>query len=237
VGIDAINALEKIPVLSRGTLRSEIAGRMLMSIFRGELPERTRLLVMKLAERFGTSSTPVREALVELESIGVVHFVPNRGAEVAPFGPQQLREIYQVRRVLETEAARCACGHLPSESLEQFRAEMARLLETEDGTALAQEATEADLQLHGAVLQAAGSQRLSYEVSRYETLVQAIREIIGPNGDAIRRALREHVVILDALLAEDADAAARAMSFHIDSAAEVSQAAMFDNRPPSAAAG
>ena len=49
----------------------------------------------------GISATPIREALVELESIGVVQFVHNRGTIVKPFGPQQLREIYHLRRVLE----------------------------------------------------------------------------------------------------------------------------------------
>ena len=227
VDMDPIDALQEIPVVSRGSLRGEIGTRLLAAIFRGELPAGTRLMVMKLAARVGTSSTPVREALVELESIGVVQFVPNRGAEVAPFGPQELQEIYQVRRILEVEATRCACGRIDRETLEQLAQIMHRLVGMANGEIWSQEASAADRRLHGLIVAGCGSQRLTNEIRRYEGLVQTIREAIGPNRPLVEQALEEHLAIVDALLLDDRSAAGRAMSNHIDSAAAICQAAMF----------
>ena len=225
--MDPLSALKDAPLGARGSLRSEIGARLLSAIFRGELPAGTRLMVMKLAARFGTSSTPVREALVELEAIGVVQFIPNRGAEVIPFGPKELEEIYQVRRVLEAEATRCACDKLDRVLVEELHQEMKELLRLPDDATWSQRATVADRRFHAAIVEACGSRRLTNEIHRYDILVQTIREIIGSDRPAIELALMEHVRIVDALLADDAEAAARAMAAHVDSAARVCQAAMF----------
>ena len=94
----------------RRNLREELTARILAAIFRGRLASGQRLVVQTLAELYGVSPTPVRESLVELAAMGMVELSPNRGGVVLPFGPEQVREISQVRRVLEVEATRCACG-------------------------------------------------------------------------------------------------------------------------------
>lgn len=225
-----IDSLDDFSVGARGALRHQIVRRLLHAIFRGHLPAGTRLTVMKLARRFGTSSTPVREALVELEAIGVVHFMHNRGAVVAPFGRRELREIYQIRRVLEAEAARSACGKVDAETLTSIIAEIVALRAESNGAEWSQRATAADRRLHEVIVQACGSARLAGEIRRYETLVQTIREIIGHDRPAQQRALDEHLAIADALLRGDASDATAAMSRHIDGAAEVCERAMFGER-------
>ena len=75
--IENLHSLEDLP---HGALRHQVVHRLLNAIFLGDLPSGTRLIVMKLAAHFGLSSTPVREALVELEAVGIIQFVHNRGA-------------------------------------------------------------------------------------------------------------------------------------------------------------
>lgn len=219
--------LAPIATGTRGALRHEVMLRLLKAIFLGELAAGSRLMVLKLAERLGTSSTPIREALVELDAVGVVEFVHNRGAVVAPFGPDELREIYHLRRILEAEAARCACGSVDATSLEALREEMLALLDQGDGDHWSQAASETDRRLHELVADGCGNVRLAREIRRYDTLVQTIREIVGENHQVQRQAMREHLSIVDGLLGDDREAATAAMAAHIDSAARFAEAAMF----------
>ena len=106
------DATEQARPLSRGALRHDVVKHLLMAIFQGEMPAGTRLVAKRLAESLGISATPIREALVELAAMGVVQLSHNRGAQVNPFGRQQLHDYFHVRRILEMEAARSACGRI-----------------------------------------------------------------------------------------------------------------------------
>ncbi len=95
--------------ITRGPLQPQMTSRLMRGIFLGHYRTGQRLVVQNLAEAYQASPTPVREAPVEL--------LLNRGAVVQPFGPQEIREISQIRRLLEVEAARCTCGRMPSAKL------------------------------------------------------------------------------------------------------------------------
>ncbi len=218
---------ERLGTLQRGALRHQIVKRLLRTIFEGELTAGTRLVVLKLADWFGTSSTPVREALVELAGIGVVEFVHNRGAEVVPFGPLELREIYQLRRILEVEAARNCCGRIDKEQLQKAQEEMLELVRNRRGDEWSDQARDSDCRFHELIVSSCGSTRLIKELRRYGTLVEMVREIVGQNREAEERALLEHLAVIDALLAGDADSAAAQMAQHIDSSEQAAQAVLF----------
>lgn len=228
--LDSFAVLNDVGSLSRGALRHDVVLRLLEAIFHGRLPAGTRLVAQKLAARFGISPTPIREALVELEAVGIVQFVHNRGAVVKPFGPDQLREIYHLRRILETEATRCANGHVDSESLQTLKREMTELLHEDDGRDWSKRAMAADRQLHELIANSCGNSRLTDEIHRYSTLMQTTREIVGNTRQVQEQALLEHLPILDALLAEEAELAASEMARHIDSTAGSVAAIMFQQQ-------
>ena len=212
---------------SRGGLRHFVVQSLLKEIFLQQLKPGTRLMVMKLAEQFDTSSTPCREALVELESIGVVEYVHNRGATVTPFGPQELHEIYNLRRILEVEAAAQASGRINRKALTLLRDKLQELSNKPYDEKWSQVETDCDLRLHGLISAECGSRRLAKEISRYDILVQTIREIIGANSKAQQFALVEHLDIIDKFLADDAQGAATAMIRHVEGAAIEAETAMF----------
>ncbi len=212
----------------RAAFRHELAGRLLVEIFQGELPPGTRLVVMNLAARFGLSSTPVREALLELEWSGVVQFHHNRGAVVRPFGPTQLREIFGVRRLLEVEAARLACGRIDPAAMDAIRRELDELAQGGGGKSWLRSEMAVDREVHSLIAASCGNTRLAEEIRRYETLFQALRDVVGDDRRATRQSVAEHLAILDALAA--GDASAEAMGRHIDRALQSAERALFGRR-------
>ena len=225
--MNAVNAFTIQNTTPNGGLRHEIAQKLLKAIFKGDLPAGTQLVVLKLAERFGTSSTPVREALLELEAASMIEFIHNRGAIVLPFGPAELREIYALRRIMEVEAVRCAAGRIGPAILELLRDSIAKLVENGRGKQWSQQEVALDRQLHEIISTSCGNRRLSKEIKKLDVLFHTVQEVIGSNRKAQLLAIDEHLKILDALLEGDIDAAARAIAHHIDSAAEIAIESMF----------
>src|SRR5271168_5216366 len=101
-------AAQQAPPLKcdHGLRRRTIVQALLTEVFEGRLRAGQHLVTQELAERFGVSHTPIREALIALEGIGIIDLLPNRGAVVRQLTARDIREVCAVRRVLECEAAR-----------------------------------------------------------------------------------------------------------------------------------
>ena len=214
-------------VAPKKSLRFDVVGQVLTAIFGGQLKAGDRLIVTRLAADFGVSATPAREALLELTHFGVVELLPNKGAVVRPLGPQQVREIYALRSLLESEATRLACGRIPSQQLEELRQRTSQLLA---GGAVPQWSTQAhrsDLELHDLIARNCGNERLTDEIERYSRLVRVAQSVLVDAQTLEKLAQAQHLKILNALLAGQADAAANCMAEHIQSACEVLVAALF----------
>ncbi len=96
----------------RKTLREQIKDALVARITSGQVKAGERLVEMRIAEEFGTSQAPVREALRELEAIGLVSTRAHRGTVVQGFSAAALREVYVVRGALEEAATRLATPKL-----------------------------------------------------------------------------------------------------------------------------
>lgn len=220
-GADAATTFVPAAVEARQALRHDVVCRLLLEIFRGNLPAGTRLITHTLAKQLGVSATPLREALVELEAIGMVQISHNRGAVVAPFGPDELRGIYQVRRLLESEAARCACGRIDRDVLEDLREDLTAFLgHSSKSAAWLRTVMASDARFHSMIAVACGSPRLASEIGRYALLIQTISEAIGNRYHSKEDGIREHLEIIEALLAEDPERSARAMAKHVEATAD-----------------
>ena len=209
------------------TLRGPITTKILHSIFTGEVVGGDRLIEEEVAAKLGVSRTPVREALGEVAALGLIHLKPNHGAVVAPFGPQQLREIYQIRRVLESEAARHAADHVDLGTLKRLRERTQVLLQ--DGSRsdnLQGELLDLDQKFHELIACSCGSDRLCAEIRRYWTLARSIGEAVGNRSHTQDRSLAEHARVMDAVAAHRKDEAAQAMADHLDRGMEAALAAL-----------
>jgi DNA-binding GntR family transcriptional regulator len=201
---------------------------MLHGVFEGRYRSGQRLVVQKLADEFGVSPTPIREALVELAGIGVVDLLPNRGAVVRKVTQNDVAELCQIRRALESEAARCAAGMVEPQALKALVSELKRLVKLpQDGQPVdvqkfVEETRACDSKLHDLVAGACGSRRLAEEIGRYKLLFRAFRDVgymrFEERSDFRRMAEEneEHLAIAEALLEGDGKTASKAMSRHID---------------------
>jgi DNA-binding GntR family transcriptional regulator len=209
--------------LERGTtLRNDTTACLVRAVLKGDLKQGDKLVVRKLAEQLGVSATPVREAIVELEAIGILEVPPNQSAVIRKFGPQELFEIYHLRGLLEVEATRLSCHRIPPERMAKTRAEVLGLLE--DGRAAGSskwmaKALEQDLQLHRIIAHYCGSGRLFHEIGRYTKLMEVISEAVGNEHNGLLQMLKDHQRIVEAMLIPDAEIAARRMGEHIHASA------------------
>lgn len=114
----------------------------------------------EIALRLGMSRTPVREALIRLESEGLVELVPRRGARVLPIKAEDMREIYELLAALEPEAAAALASRRPSADelapLEESVRDMEAALSRDDLEAWA----EADSRFHQILLVLGGNRRM-----------------------------------------------------------------------------
>lgn len=97
-------------------------------IMSGDLPAGHRLRIRDLATELGTSVMPVREAIRRLEEAGLAEKVPYKGAVVKGLTLEELLHVYDVRRLLEVEAAQVGAAHISSDQVGQMRQQYQAML-------------------------------------------------------------------------------------------------------------
>ncbi len=187
-------------------------------IGRGTLPAGSPLREVAVAERFGVSRTPVREALRRLEHDRLV--VPGvRGLQVRAVDPQEVVQVYDVRILLEAEAARVAARARTETDLVQMEGLLARdraLMDPSD-----QLRAETNAEFHAAVWDAAHNRVLSDLLQRLTVhLVRAPHSTLSAPG-RWDEALAEHQELLRAITDGDGEAAARVAAEHMRRAREI----------------
>ena len=87
------------------SIRDQIYEAIQESIVNNSYKPGEELQIDRLAEEFGVSTTPIREALIRLESSGLVNLIPNKGARVTAFREEDIRDTWEIRKLLEPYAA------------------------------------------------------------------------------------------------------------------------------------
>lgn len=199
-----------------------VAELLLGEILQGSLQAGQRLVIKDLSERFQVSSTPIREALVQVESIGIIDFVPNSGAVVRRVTTTDVREVCQVRRALECEATRNACGRIDLSQLHELASAFRQMKSAKrHGATFVDKARRTDSRLHDVIAESCGNQFLAKEIGRLKLLFRAFRDAAWKQRVADNDYYRfteeadEHLAIVEALIAGDAKEASRAMARHI----------------------
>ncbi|MGP3958867.1 GntR family transcriptional regulator [Nonomuraea sp. 3N208] len=195
-----------VPRSARPTLSQQIRDGLLQRIVAGELGEGDRLIETKIAIEFGTSQAPVREALRQLEGLGLIEGQPRHGSRVLPFAEQTIREAYIVRAALEETATRLAmlAGTLPFDRLGEAVEQMHRCARDNDvhGIGLA------SARFHRHVVTAGGNGLLT---RAWETLQIEARTAIAlmVTRPELERVADEHRELLDVMRAGDVEMACR----------------------------
>ncbi len=188
--------------------------RLVDEIVEGRLRPGERLVETELAARLGASRTPVREAIRQLESEGLVSHEPRLGASVRTLDYGEITELYEMRAVLEGTAARFAARAASDVELDELRAINAEMRTAADTGALYL----ANKQFHAVLLNAA---RNRFLVKSVEAVNKTLL-ILGPStmeeGNRATEAMSEHDGVVQALVTRDGDAAEARMRAHIEAA-------------------
>jgi DNA-binding GntR family transcriptional regulator len=204
------------PVTPSQTSSLRVSEELREAILSGEFGPGERLRTESLAKRFGSSRTPVREALVQLEGEGLVVVEPRRGALVRPFASDDLVDLYEVRALLEPPAAARAARHVTPEQLERLRALVA-LSDARGGEA--PDAIDDQIawneEFHGIVIDAARSPRLAAALRATAGIPRAFRTAFWRDAEHRAFSLTCHRELVSALADGAADRAEGTMRIHI----------------------
>ncbi len=196
---------------------SEVAYRRLRDdIIAWRLEPGTPLGEVDTAERIGVSRTPVREALSRLAAEGLVDTDSGRTARVSALSRESIQQLFELREALETQAARLAAKRRDAAVFESLRADF---LEQPAATTTASPADQrtyvlADA-LDSAIDDAAGSLYLQGALRDLRGHLARVRRNAHSNPARLERATAEHVLIIDAILAQDENLAAQATAVHL----------------------
>jgi DNA-binding GntR family transcriptional regulator len=203
----ADTAMSKKELIIR-QLRAEIVS--------GQIPPGMKLSEARLAERFGVSRMPVRDALKELESAGFVTIEQRRGTFVRGMSRSEILDLYEVREAIEGMAARL-CAHRGNNDLlaklDEAIETMSRQVKVLDMDGYSR----TDARFHELILSGASNERLS---DHYRLLFQHLHRgllssIVTRRAGRMERSLAEHAEIMRALHAHDPRGAEDAMRNHV----------------------
>lgn len=175
-------------------------------ILRCVLEPGRQLTEQELAERYGYGKAPIRTALTRLRHERLVESTPRRGWAVAPITLRDVRELFQIRLILEPPAARLAAGRLDEAHLHEFETAVQRGYSPGDPASQAS-FLEANRRFHLTVAEASGNHRLADVINQVLEEVGRVLHLGLAMDDYGDRFQHEHQDLIQALVAGDGDAA------------------------------
>jgi DNA-binding GntR family transcriptional regulator len=207
--------LDGIPDGARRTAHEYVRDSIRQAILRGSLRGGTRLVQGELAEELGVSTTPVREALRDLATEGLVHLDAHRGAVVRSLTYDDLLQIRDLTKLLEPEAVRLAAAVVSRER--SWLDECEALADEMEATSDIGEWADLNRRFHERMVSCVDRDRLL-------GILRGLRDAAAPyvglamqqRGYPLELANRHHRQIIAAMRAADADGAAAIASDHVD---------------------
>ena len=198
---------------SRG-LQDEVYTEIRRRIVGGLLPPGERLRELAMAQEFGTSQAPVREALRRLSQEGLVHSVPRSGSFVAEPSMSEIEDVY----VLRAEVESLAVGYFVSRASDEAIGELYRCLED---MRVANEAndyaagSDADMRFHRAICRGSGSVLFEDVWAMIDSRVRGIQALVAPRSAFAKQLVDKHEPVLRALVRRDGHAAESLIKSHV----------------------
>jgi DNA-binding GntR family transcriptional regulator len=210
-----MNTIEGV-VLKRTCMRDRIRDVLVARILDGTYAAGTQLKELSLAREFNVSQTPIREALRELEGSGLVTNERFRGTRVRGADSAEMRESYELRRMLETRSVHLAAPYPPEllAHFEQYLAEMEIAVKDNDP----ERYIDAALRFHRRLVE--GSRNRTF-LSVWDSLLWDIRGRIAlrrltDKGHSLRSLVDSHGELMRLLRAQDSEGAARLIGIMLE---------------------
>jgi DNA-binding GntR family transcriptional regulator len=191
-----------------GTSYARVRDVIRQDIINGAFIAGARLKAVELAERYGVSPVPVREALQQLQGEGLVHIEPNRGARVRRIDAKFVADVFEIRELLSALLATKAAGRMTPAiiaELERHEAAFEAAIATSD-VALILRANHA---FHHAHISAADNPEAQQLMDKHLALLQTLRMRAGFSTERAPQMVEEHRAMLDGFRTRNARAVAR----------------------------
>lgn len=214
--VDSDLVLSRMP--PRLVLADEVYSRLRTLIMESSILPDTRINIEDVARQLDVSPTPVRESLARLESDGLVDKLPLKGYRTTELLDRDaIRELYELRLLLEPNAAAQASAGMTSARADRLRAEVqsgSSQVQAHAGNDTSyQELSHHDVRLHDLVLELAGNETIRRAYARTHCHLHIFR--LSYSGTFGTHTIDEHAAVVDAITSGDAAAAESAMSRHI----------------------
>ncbi len=209
---------------------SKVAGRdarltnkayesLLKDILSGRRRAGEPLSELALTRKLGVSRTPIHNAILQLIKDGLVRQEPNCRPVIRGFTARDIHEMFDMRILLEGEAARLAANRIRKSSLDKIKRQHEKLRNPDNHRDWSRAWADYDEEFHRTISNASGNKRLADDVSRYRLLHRGLN-IVGFDEEhaplnTLRSAIDEHERILGAIGKGDAEAARDAMRMHL----------------------
>ncbi len=197
------------------SLTTDLAARLREDILSGKLREGGKLVEQDICDEYRVSRTPVREALVRLEAEGLVTCVPNRGCFVTGISPEEMDDIFILRKIYEIQATRWAIDRITEEEMDELRENFEFMefytMKNDVGKMLNINAS-----FHDMIYRASHDRMLRKMLSSYQIYVKYAGRGAAEDEDYLSEVLEEHRAIYKAFIEMDPEAGAAAMEIHMD---------------------
>ncbi len=181
---------------------SDIVAAVEEDIVLGRLHPRERLVEETMMERFNCKRHVVRQALFQLDSIGLTERIKNRGAFVRSYPPDEVEEIYAMREILELAAV----NKLPLPAPPEWLAELEAVHQQHSEAVYAHDLRQVfhmNIAFHRTLFRACGNTYLYATINEFAQKAHGIRFIAITDRDALAQARREHELMIEAIRDED----------------------------------
>lgn len=208
MSISSIRKVDKV-----ASLRERIRETLAAAIISGELAPGTMVTVPVLAADFEVSATPVREAMLDLEQRGFVQSVANKGFRVTEVSQQDLKEIIEIRTLLEAPIMAELSKTISSEEISKWRHLADLISEYADAGELT-DFLEADRKFHLGLIALHGNRRLVAMVTELRSQTRMVGLAKMTNTPELSKSGREHHEMLDLMESGESDALQALMASH-----------------------
>lgn len=202
-------------------LREDAYERLKASLFSSEIRPGQFVSQRQLAELIGCPLGPTREAIQRLAAESLLQVVPQRGIVVSELSVDFIREVFQLRSMIEREAARCFFEQAPGEEIETLRREHEALLRRAEGgitEELLAEALRLDWRFHDRLVASLGNSLIEGVYRANSNRMRLIQSKRGFRPDRLVPTMQEHLTILATGQQEGYLAAAAAIDRHLEAA-------------------
>lgn len=200
--------------MTHTTTTDRVFASLRESIVTGEFPAGSLHSIYRLADLLEVSRTPVREAVLRLADIGLVTIERNRGVRIRGVTVADVREVFELRLMIEVPAASYAAAHADAATVASISAALDRMREfaAQDDEP---QFTAHDRLLHQAIAAALGNARLQTEVATLRDSIQARGASTIRRSRGMSELTSEHAPIVEAIVTGDPAAAAAHMERHL----------------------